>query len=255
MTTTDDSKTLQTTTTSIEVLEILDVVNGARVSEIATRMDKPKSTIHGHLATLKEKQFVVKKGDLYFLGPELLRLGSQVRTRESGFVLARQFTEQLFEKTGLRSVFVAEMGGKAVILHTASGNKMGWAHEQIGNRLDLHDTAVGKAILAELPNLRVEQIIDQWGLTKETENTITTRETLFEELRTVRDQGYAVNHAENFKELYAIGVAATKRSGGVIGGFSVTGPEHSITGPEREDELASAVTDIANEFELELALA
>ena len=255
MTHAGDSKTLRTTETSIEILNLLEEVDGARVSEIADRMGKPKSTIHGHLATLKEKQFVIQEGDFYLLGPELLRLGNQVRTRESGFVLARKFTERLFEETGLRSTFAVEMGGRAVFLHTASGNKMGWAHEQLGNSLYLHNTAVGKAILAELPDSRIGQIIDRWGLPAETENTITDRDALFAELETIHEQGYAVNRAENFKELYAIGDAATRHPGDVIGGFSVTGPEHAVTGADREAELARTVTDIVTEFELELALA
>ncbi|WP_435181758.1 IclR family transcriptional regulator [Halorussus sp. AFM4] len=255
MTGTDESRTLQTTATSIEILELLEEFNGARVSEIAERMDRPKSTIHGHLATLREKEFVVKQGDFYALGPELLRLGNHVRTREDGFVLAREFTERLFEEVGLRSIFAVEMGGKAVFVHTASGNKMGWTHERLGNRLYLHNTAVGKAILAELPAPRVDQILDEWGLPEETANTITDREALFAELDEIRDQGYAVNNAENFRELHAIGVAATRPSGDVIGGFSVTGPEHSITDVGRESQLADAVKEIVNEFELELALA
>jgi DNA-binding IclR family transcriptional regulator len=250
-----NSRTLKTTATSIEILELLEEADGARVSEIARWMDKPKGTIHGHLATLREKQFVVQEGDLYSIGPELLRLGNKVRTRESGFVLARKFTERLFEETGLRSVFAVEMGGRAVFLHTASGNQMGWAHEQLGNRLYLHSTAVGKSILASLPDQRIEQIIDRWGLPEETENTITDREELFAELETVREQGYAVNRAENFKELYGIGTAATRGQGDVIGGFSVTGAAHAITGGDNEPELARTVMDIVTEFELELTLA
>lgn len=249
------SKTLQTTATSIEILELLEELDGARVSEIAEQMDVPKSTIHGHLATLESKRFVNKRGDVYHLGSELLRLGNHVRTREEGYVLAREFTEQLYEAVGLRAIFVAEMGGRAVFLHTASGEKMGWAHERPGNRLYLHNTAVGKAILAELPRMRVEQILDEWGMPEETERTISDREALFDELDRIRERGYAVNSAENFKELHAIGVAATRQSGDVIGAFSVTGPEHSFSDQDRRDRLADAVTEIVNEYELELALA
>lgn len=247
-------KTLKTTSTSIEILELLEEHDGARVSEIAAMMDKPKSTIHGHLSTLKEKQFVIQESDFYLIGPELLRLGNQVRTRSAGFVLARKFTERLFEKTGLRSIFAVEMGGRAVFLHTASGNKMGWSHEQLGNSLYLHNTAVGKAILAETPESRIEQIIDRWGLPKETENSITNRNDLFAELEGIRERGYAVNNAENFKELYAIGHAATRHPGDVVGGFSVTGPEHVIAGADKEAEIARVVTDSVAEFELELTL-
>ncbi|MDR9381355.1 MAG: IclR family transcriptional regulator [Natronomonas sp.] len=255
MVTNDPSKTLRTTATSIAVLELLEEIDGARVSEIAERMDRPKSTIHGHLTTLREKQFVIKEADFYFLGPELLRLGNKVRTRKPGFVLARQFAERLFEEAGLRSNFAVEMAGKAVFLHTASGEKMGWAHEQLGNRLFLHNTAVGKAILAEFPDMLIEQIIERWGLPRETESTITDREALFEEIAQIRERGYAINRAENFRELYAVGVAARRRPGDVVGGFSVAGPAHAVVEGDREDELARTVKELVSEFELELALA
>ena len=249
-----ESNTLKTTAVSIEVLEIIEEMGSARVSELAERIGRPKSTVHGHLTTLQSEEFVVKRGDVYHLGPELLRLGNAVRTREEGFVLAREFTERIFEKTGLRSNFSTEMGGKAVILHSASGDKTGWAHERMGNRLNLHDTAVGKAILSKLPRRRVEQILDRWGLPAQTDQTITDRETLFAELETVREQGYAVNHEENIADLHAVGVAATEQSGELIGGFSIAGPKHSLTGEQREREMAQAVIELINEYELELSL-
>lgn len=247
--------TLNTTITSIEILELLEDLDGARVTEIAERMEAPKSTIHGHLMTLKTKQFVIKQGDIYCLGPELLRLGNHVRTRKEEFVLAREFTEKLFEETGFRSTFAAEMGGRAVFIHTASGSRMRWAHERPGNRLNLHNTSFGKAILAEMPRTRVERILDTFGMPQETEHTITDREVLFSELETICEQGYAVNHEENIKDLHAIGVAATEQSGNVIGGFSITGPKNSFTDPEKKHQLSDIITKLVNEYELELSLA
>ena len=245
---------LQTTRTSIEILELLEELKGAGVTEVANRMDLPKSTVHGHLATLEMKQFAVKRGDGYYLGPELLRLGNLVRTQKDGYVLAREYTVKLFDKVGFRSVFGVEMGGKAVFIHTASGDKMGWAHERLGNRLYLHNTAFGKAILAAMPKARVEQVLDERGMPRETEQTITDRESLFAELAAIRERGYAVNHEENIEGLHAIGVSATEKSGNVIGGFSITGPKHSFTGPERERQLADIVTELVNEYELELSI-
>lgn len=245
---------LGTTATSLDVLEVLEAHEGAGVTEIAERMELPKSTVHGHLTTLESAGFLVKCGGNYHLGPELLRLGHRVRTRKRSHVLAEEFTETLFERSGFRSIFVVEMGGRAVFLHTASGEKTGWTHERIGNRLYLHNTAVGKAILAELPERRVEEILDRWGLPEETEYTITDREELLDELETVRERGYAKNRQENIEGLHGIGAAATDESGAVVGAFSITGPKHAFTGEDRERELADIVTGLTGEYELELSL-
>lgn len=249
-----DTRILKTTAVSLEILELLRSSEGARVSELATQLDRPKSTVHGHLATLKAKEFVVKEGDFYFPGPELLRLGNHVRTRKDGYVLAEEFTEKLFQTTEHRSIFVAEMGGRGVFVQSVSGDRSKWPHEQIGNRLYLHDTAVGKAILAKMPRRTVERILDKWGLPTETEHTITDRESLFEELETVREQGYATNRGENFESLRAIGAAAEDAQGSVIGAFSVSGPPGVFDNDDRRNQLADQVTQLVEEYELELAL-
>lgn len=56
--------------------------------------------------------------------------------------------------------------------------------------------ATGKAVLSQLPREEVESIIDKWGLPMMTENTITDREALFEDLATAREQGYSINNEE-----------------------------------------------------------
>ena len=98
------------------------------------------------------------------------------------------------------------------------------------------------------------QILDRWGLPAETDQTVTDREALFAELEVVREQGYAVNHEENIDDLHAVGVAATEQNGNIIGGFSITGPKHSFTGPKREKQLAETLIELVNEYELELSL-
>lgn len=248
------SNMLGTTATSMEVLTLLDELDGAGITELAEYMEMPKSTIHGHLSTLKSEEFVMKEGDIYLLGPELLRLGNQIRTRKEAFVLAREYTERMYTESGFRSVFATEMDGRAVFIHTASGNKMGWTHERVGNRLFLHNTAVGKAMLAELPEWRIDQVLDEWGLPAETEHSITDRAELRSELEAVRERGYATNHEENIADLHGIGVAATEISGNLIGGFSITGPERPFSDPNRVSELVDAITEVKNEYELELSL-
>ena len=250
----DSSRTLQTTSTSLDIAQALKELNGARVTELAEAMNLSASTVHGHLSTLCEKGFVVKEGDIYNLGSEFLQLGHHVRTRKEGYVLAETYTRRLFEQTDRRSIFVAEQGGRGVFLHTASGDRATWRHETIGNKLYLHNTAVGKAMLAEMPEWRVESILDRWGLPAETENTVTDRDRLYETLDTVSERGYAMNFGENIDGLAAIGVAATDRAGSVIGAFSVSGPSAAFDDTEYREKLIAKLIEYVEEFELELSL-
>jgi IclR family acetate operon transcriptional repressor len=250
----DSSRTLRTTSTSLDVVQALKDLDGARVTELAETMDLSASTVHGHLSTLCEKGFVVKEGDIYNLGSEFLRLGHYVRTRKEGYVLAETYTQKLFEQTDHRSIFVAEHGGRGVFLYTASGNRPMWRHETIGSKLYLHDTAVGKAMLAEMPEWRVESILDRWGLPAETENTIIDRDQLYETLETVREREYATNFGENIDGLAAIGVVATDSAGSVIGAFSVSGPVKSFGDDDYRDELVSTLAKTVEEYELEISL-
>lgn len=253
MTADPDRAVLQTTATSLDILELLAELDGARASELAERMDRPRSTIHGHLDTLHEKQFAVKEGDIYYPGPELLRLGHAVQTGKEGYVLAEKFTERLFEETGYRTIFVTEMCGRGIFLHAETGEMSEWSHEGPGEQLSLHCTAVGKAILAEKPRRRVEEVVDRWGLPRRTPNTITNRDDLYEELDRVRERGYAVNREENLEGLHAIAVAATDKSGSVIGAFSVSGSGQKFTDEAFIEDIVEDISAIVNDYELELA--
>lgn len=249
-----ESRTLKTTTVSLEILRQLMEHDGMRVSRLAESLDRPKSTVHGHLATLQSKEFVIKEGDLYFPGPELLRLGNYVHTRKEGYLLAEEYVERMFEGTGNRSIFVAQMGGRAVFIHSTAGDRTKWQHERIGNRLYMHSTAVGKAMLAEMSRDHVRQILDRWGMPKETSQTITSEEELFDELEQIRSRGYAFNRGENFEDLRAVGVAAVDAEGNTIGAFSVSGPKRVFGDADNRATIGDHLTQLVEEFELQLAL-
>ncbi|MFB6201045.1 MAG: IclR family transcriptional regulator [Halorhabdus sp.] len=247
-------KWLETTGTSLKVLRALKELDGATISEVADHLDRPKSTVLNHLVTLAEARYAVEEEGEYYPALGLLDFGEYVRHRKPGYDLAEQYTEQLTEETGLRSIFVVEEHGRGVFLHTKPGEHSDFRHERLGNVLYLHDTAVGKALLAELPAERVERILDRWGLPAETDNTITDRETLLEELDAVRERGYALNYGENIEGLNAVGVAVSDEDDGLLGAFSVSGAKRQLSGTRLEEAVPQKLLGVANEFELELSL-
>jgi len=103
--------------------------------------------------------------------------------------MAEDIVEQLAEQTEERAQFIVEEHGRGVYLHTATGNHAVQVNSRLGRVKSLHNSASGKAILPQLPEERVEEIVDRWGLEASTENTITDYDELLAELELVRDRG------------------------------------------------------------------
>lgn len=245
------TRTLKTTETTLEVIEALEALDGARVSELAEELEMAASTVHAHLATLENHEYVAKEGDEYHLGLEFLSLGNYVGYRKPAYETAEAYTEQLAEETECRAVFMVEEHGWGVYMFTFSGQHAVWTYSTVGKKVPLHVTAAGKAILSKLPDSDVEAIIERHGLTVETENSITDPDELFDQLEEIRDRGYSFNNQEQLDGVKAVGAPVTDAHDRVIGSFSVASPANRLDDTEFEEELPSTLLGIANEFELE----
>jgi len=252
--TSDKDRTLQTTRTSLEIVNLLDDRNGATVSEVAEALDKPPSTVHGHLATLREQEFVIQNGDTYDLSLRFVTLGKALRNRKQLYTLSDRYTQRVVEETGYRSIFAVEQHGRGVYLSRNAGDHSKWRHEQTGERFYLHATAAGKVLLAHLPNERVHEIIDRWGLPELTENTITDRAELDQELHEVREEGVAYNREEQIDGIRAISAPVTESPSGEVGALSANGPAHRLADESVEETLAETLRGLANEYRLDLRL-
>jgi DNA-binding IclR family transcriptional regulator len=122
---------------------------------------------------------------------------------------------------------------------------------RIGQQTHLHYSASGKAILANYPRERVDEIVDRWGLPKQTANTITDREALYEELERVGERGVAFNHEEHIDGLTAVAVPV-ENDGVVFGALSVAGPTGRMQDERLEETIPELLLGSANALELEL---
>jgi DNA-binding IclR family transcriptional regulator len=235
----------------LRVVETLRELDGARVTELAEAMDLAPSTVHAHLTTLAENEYVVKTGDVYHLSLAFLSLGDYVRNRRKAYRIAESYTEQLADETECRAVFAVEENGRGVYMYTFSGQHAVWTYSTVGKRFHLHQTAAGKSILSQLPDERVEAIVDEWGLPTATANTVTDADALLAELESVRERGVAFNHEEQLDGVKAVGVPVNGADGQVIGAFSVASPANRMTDDRFETELPETLLGVANEFELE----
>ncbi len=93
----------------------------------------------------------------------------------------------------------------------------------------MHCTGVGKVILSEFPESKIDQMIQLKGLTRYTDNTLVTKEMLVNELQLIRRRGYAYDNEECDFGARCIAFPIRDYSSKIIAALSVTGPPGRIT--------------------------
>ena len=246
-------KTLSTLETTIAIINALRELNGGRITELADYLDLPKSTVHRHLQTLYEHGFVSKFGDEYRLGLLFLDFGAYTRHSVNGYRTIRPIVDELAEITGERCQFVVEEHGRGVYVYVASANAdVDRSDLRIGKRMFLHSTASGKSILAHLPDSRIDEVIERWGLPSQTQHTVTTKEALQESLAVVREKGYSFNRGGNVDGLRAVGAPVTGSSGMLLGAISISGPAYRMQGEWFDQEIPELLLEAIDAVEGEL---
>lgn len=247
-----DTRIIHATANSIKILEAIWDKNGLRPTEIAQELDLAKSTIHRHLVTLENHHYLVNEGGTYHIGLKFLNLGLHAQKRKQSSIMAERWVRELSEMTNEEVDFVVEEHGRAIQIYNGYEERDTVTQDRVGEFFYLHSTAAGKAILSELPQSKIEDIIDRWGLSKQTSNTITSVEELYDELAEIREQGYATNDEESVEGLRAVACPILKPSGAVCGSLSVTGPTYRIKMEMLHQELADMVFTVKERFEQDL---
>lgn len=252
MTANDGRWRVKSTENSFRVIELIMEEDGMRLSDLARELDLAKSTVHRHLSTLTDLEYVTREDDVYRTGLRFLRIGEQTRTRSDAYQLAEEKVADLAAETQERAQFIVEEYGKGVYIFRETGEQAVSTDSEIGKRIPIHATAAGKAILASLPDERVDEIFAQRGLPAVNERTTTDEEALRAELKEIRERGYSINDQENTSGLRAIGVPVEYEDGEPIGALSVSGPTHRFRGTLFEETLPNLLLGTANELELNI---
>lgn len=247
-----ESRTIASVEKSCRIIDSLYRLNGATLTELADEVELTPGTIHPHLITLIENEFVVKKGKEYHTSFRFLTIGEAARRNDVLYNHAKDELGTLANRNGLRVQLYTEEYGLAVCIAIDGGPQSINPTDQEGYRTPMHCIAAGKAMLAEFSTQRVEDIIEARGLTKLTRHTITDKEKLFEELEEIAEQGYAFNDEEYIEGLRAVGATVQGNDGAVLGAISVSAPTKEITLDEFRDTLAHDVESVANRIELNI---
>lgn len=217
-------KTIKSVETALRILEELRDSDCTGVTELAESLDISKGTVHHHINTLAEMNYLDRENGTYRLGLGMLTFGGKARAREQIFQFARDDVDRLAEETGELVTLVAEWGGCGVTLYQSTGGNVDEPTSHVGSIQELHCTASGKAFLAKLPEEHVDDVLDVNALTAYTENTITDPDALEEELERTESQGIAFDDEEYRDGMRCVASAISDNSGALLGAISVSGP-------------------------------
>ncbi|WP_265522237.1 IclR family transcriptional regulator [Oerskovia flava] len=199
---------VQSVDRAIDLLELLADAGGqATLSELAEAARLPLPTIHRLLRTLLGRGYVRQTPSRrYTLGPRLIRLGESAgRQLGAG---ARPHLEQLADRLGESANLAMIDRDMVVYVAQASSRHAMRTFTEVGRRVFPHSTGVGKAVLAQLPDSTVREIVARTGMPPATSATITDVDDLLVELHRTRERGYAIDDGE--QELgvrcFAVGV-------------------------------------------------
>ncbi|WP_049995868.1 IclR family transcriptional regulator [Halococcus sediminicola] len=248
------SKTVpvKTATRVFEIIEALLELERASLSELARHLDLADSTLHDHLTTLESLGYVVRENKKYQVSFQFLEIGEKTRRNSDIYQVSDDEVSKLASETQEHASLMVEENGMGVLLAIAKGTNAVNLEAYAGRRVVLNASAPGKAILAHLPEWRVEQIIDQHGLPEYTEYTVTGREDLFAELDAIRERGYATDVEELVEGVKAISVPLICRNR-VRGAITVGGPANRLKGTLFEEDLPNLLLQSSNVIELNLA--
>ncbi|TNM60338.1 IclR family transcriptional regulator [Aliirhizobium smilacinae] len=211
-------------------LAVLRVITAAEeplgVREIARRSAQSPSSIQRILNTLTEQGFVdqVVETRRYRSGREILNLARKLLDQDELIALARIQLKRLADDLDLNAFLGARRGTKAIYLDALQSSGSLVIRATPGEKMLLHSTALGKALLMDDTDDNVRQLAIDEPFVSKTPRTVTDAEKLIDQLRRARQVGYTTALNENIAGVFSIGAPIRDPSGAIVAALSFAFP-------------------------------
>ncbi|MGV9678902.1 IclR family transcriptional regulator [Nocardia sp. NPDC003482] len=217
---------VQSVDRAFDLLErVADAGGDATLSQLAEASGLPQPTIHRLLRTLISGGYVRQQPSRrYALGPRLIRLGESA-SRVLG-ASARPHLTRLRDLTGETANMAVLDGDQVVYVAQVPSPHAMRMFTEVGQRVDLHCTAVGKAVLATLTPEETDRVLTRIPLRPHTSHTITDPAALRTELDHIRHRGYATDTGEQEPGLHCYAVAVPNAPTRTA--ISISGPQPRV---------------------------
>ena len=219
----------QSSAKMLDIIEFLADHNNEpmRLKDIADGLSMSPSTVLRFLSSLMERDYLWQDPNSlqYSLTLKLCSVANKVSSNLQLYDLALPIMKQICARFGESVCLAEEQDMEAVYIGVVrTPDQMLQTMQRIGNRAPLHSTGVGKLLLLNYSEAKIDRLISTKGLPALTKNTITTKTGLIEKIAQIRRQGYAYDDEECEIGSRCIAVPVYNYTGKVIAGLSVTGP-------------------------------
>ncbi|WP_430395573.1 IclR family transcriptional regulator [Ferrovibrio sp.] len=235
-------------------LVLLDLLSRSReprgVAELGRELGLPKSNVFRLLDTLVEGRYVRRReqDSRYELTLKLWEMGMMSFSQERLVEVARPFLDRLANETG-ESVHLAIYDeGESVFIDKRDGTHPVRGVTQVGSRAPAYCCATGKVALAYCAPGEVARVTSR--MKRQTPSTITSAPVLQRELKTIRQQGYAVNRGEWFEDVWGIAAAARNEADSMAASIGIWAPKHRVY--KRVEALGKTVAVMADALSVAL---
>jgi IclR family transcriptional regulator, acetate operon repressor len=212
---------------AFHLLELMAEAGGeVALSGLAEESGMPLSSIHRLIRTLVTRGYVRQlPSRRYVLGPRLIHLG-EIASRALG-TWAQPHLSRLVDAIGETANLAMLDGDRVVYAAQVPSRHSMRMFTEVGRRVHLHCTGVGKVLLAGLPEDEVRAVLARAGVPAQTSRTLTDPDVVLAEVRRVAARGYAIDDGE--QELGVRCVAVPVPGGAPAAALSVSGPEGRLS--------------------------
>lgn len=242
------------------ILEVLaKSPHGLSLSQLARQLALPKSSLHCLLLTFERRGYLYREDQTgrFRFGLKLHGLASLAITGIPWRTVATPLLHALAQKTRITAHMAILEQDEAVLVEKVEPLGLPRLATWVGKRMDLHCTALGKALIADLPEADLDRLLQRQTLLRHNENTIVSVRKLKENLSNVRRLGYSLDDEEEEIGSRCIGAAIYGAPNGdghraVQAAISIAGTVAQVDG-ERLKTLAAQVKETARQISDRLA--
>jgi len=216
----------------LEIMEYIVANRCASVSEISQVFAIDKSTASRMLSVLAEHNLVSKEGSTMKYYPSIGTLLYSSRTMANYQILdeVHPILCRLAESIDMTTQICIFKKDCVFLLDQVKSRGNRFLKEPVlpGMSEPLHCSAIGKCVMAYLPQETYEALMEHYEMRKYTEMTITEKAKLDVELSSIRRTGYALDYGELSENLYCMALPIADRSGKITFSLGVSGKKEFL---------------------------